>query len=102
MILATLLDGERSVGEIEAASGVCQPALSQQLADLRKGEAVEARRQSRQVYYRLAGDDVRHCVRSLCELFGSATSAAAASLPAASRAGPDRPATAAQFARIGG
>jgi DNA-binding transcriptional ArsR family regulator len=86
MILACLLDGERSVGEIEAASGIGQPALSQQLADLRKGEAVAARRQSRQVYYRLSGEDVEHCVRSLCAMFGSAGKAAGAA-PARAEAG---------------
>ena len=36
MILAELLGGERSVGEIEAATAIGQPALSQQLAELRR------------------------------------------------------------------
>jgi DNA-binding transcriptional ArsR family regulator len=101
MILATLLDGEHSVSEIEAASGIGQPALSQQLADLRKGDAVEARRQSRQVYYRLSGDDVEHCVRSLCAMFGGPLAparphdaATAAGAPAAA------PVPAARFARM--
>ncbi|WP_448581589.1 ArsR/SmtB family transcription factor [Thermaurantiacus sp.] len=95
MILAALLDGERSVSAIEAATGVSQPALSQQLADLRKGGAVLARRQSKLVFYRLAGDHIAHCVRSLCAMFGASEEQAAAPPPA-----PDRPGAAAKFARI--
>ena len=44
MILAELLGGERSVGEIEAATAIGQPALSQQLAELRRAALVDTRR----------------------------------------------------------
>lgn len=50
-ILATLKDGEHNVGEIEEASGITQPALSQQLAILRKANLVSTRREAKQVYY---------------------------------------------------
>ena len=36
MILSCLLRGERTVSEIDAATGIGQPALSQQLAELRR------------------------------------------------------------------
>lgn len=54
-LIATLLaQGEKSVGEIEAITGIGQPGLSQQLGILRKGELVETRRAAKQVYYSIA------------------------------------------------
>lgn len=50
-ILRALSGGERNVGEIEAVSGITQPALSQQLATLRKADLVFTRRDAKQVYY---------------------------------------------------
>lgn len=71
MILTALLDGERNVGEIEAATGIGQPALSQQLAELRRAGAVSARRQSRLVLYRLADEKTAFCVRAIRTMFGA-------------------------------
>jgi DNA-binding transcriptional ArsR family regulator len=65
MILSCLLRGERTVGEIDAATGIGQPALSQQLAELRRNELVKARRASKQIWYELADDKVCLCVRSM-------------------------------------
>lgn len=54
-LIATLLEqGEKSVSEIEALTGIGQPGLSQQLAILRKAELVQARRAAKQVYYSVA------------------------------------------------
>jgi DNA-binding transcriptional ArsR family regulator len=61
MILSRLLDRECAVSEIDQATGIGQPALSQQLAELRRAELVQGRRSAKQVYYRLANDDV--CLR---------------------------------------
>ena len=69
MILSCLLDRERTVAEINDATGVGQPALSQQLAELRRAELVETRRVAKQVYYRLANNDVSVCVRSIEAIF---------------------------------
>jgi len=52
-ILEVLRDGERNVGEIEEASGIGQPALSQQLGVLRKARLVETRKEAKLVYYSL-------------------------------------------------
>jgi len=71
MILSLLLDGEKSVTEIDMASGIGQPALSQQLAELRKAELVTTRRQAKQVYYSLADESVILCVRSTEAVFGA-------------------------------
>jgi DNA-binding transcriptional ArsR family regulator len=78
MILSRLLDGERTVGEIEDATGIGQPALSQQLAELRRAELVETRRAAKQVFYRLANDNAALCVRSIEAIFGSGRDVAAA------------------------
>lgn len=52
-ILDTLIDTERSVGEIEIVSGIGQPALSQQLAVLRNAALVLTRREAKLVFYRI-------------------------------------------------
>jgi DNA-binding transcriptional ArsR family regulator len=69
MILSLLLEGEQSVGAIEAATGVGQPALSQQLAELRHAGLLASRRAARQVYYRLADPTVEARARALQTLF---------------------------------
>ena len=55
-ILQVLAAGERNVGEIEAAAGIGQPALSQQLAVLRSAGLVGTRRQAKLVFYRAESD----------------------------------------------
>ncbi len=65
MILSFLATGEHTVGEIDAATGIGQPALSQQLAELRRAELVKTRRVSKQIWYDLADDKVELCVRSM-------------------------------------
>lgn len=72
MILAVLLDDERAVGEIEAATGIGQPALSQQLAELRRAGLATTRREARQVYYRIADEDAADRVRALFAALGAA------------------------------
>jgi|694.fasta_scaffold140166_2 DNA-binding transcriptional ArsR family regulator len=111
MILSFLLGGEQSVGAIDAATGVGQPALSQQLAELRHAGLLTSRRAARQVYYRLADAGVESCVRAIETLFietpkQTATNAPARSqviaraiAPAASPKPPDH-AGAASFAQI--
>lgn len=65
MILSYLLDGERTVGQIDAATGIGQPALSQQLAELRRTELVRTRREAKQVYYTLSDDTIALCIRTM-------------------------------------
>ena len=43
-LLTAIIDRERAVGDLEAATGVAQPMLSQQLGVLRKAGLVETRR----------------------------------------------------------
>lgn len=70
MILSCLLRGERTVSEIDSATGIGQPALSQQLAELRRNELVKTRRASKQIWYDLADDKVCLCVRSMEAILG--------------------------------
>jgi DNA-binding transcriptional ArsR family regulator len=109
MILSRLLEGEHTVGEIFAATGVGQPALSQQLAGLRRAELVATRRVAKQVYYRLADERAAVCVRSVEAIFGNGrdvAAALAAALPgvatASAKPAPKEPrrAGAAAFAKI--
>jgi DNA-binding transcriptional ArsR family regulator len=78
MILSCLLEGERTVSEIDTATEIGQPALSQQLAELRRAEMVKTRRVSKQVYYDLASDSIQLCVRSMEAIFGDTSNANAA------------------------
>jgi DNA-binding transcriptional ArsR family regulator len=57
-ILDLLRRGERPVGELVAALGEPQPKVSNHLACLRWCGFVEARREHRAVYYRVADDRV--------------------------------------------
>ena len=69
MILSLLLEGEQSVGAIDDATGVGQPALSQQLAELRHAGLLASRRAARQVYYRLANSTVEARAKAIETLF---------------------------------
>ena len=105
MILSRLIDGEHTVSEIDEATGIGQPALSQQLAELRRAEIVKTRRSAKLVYYRLADVNVRVCVRSIEAMFGGDADTAAALTTALAEAAPARPRPrpkgAAAFARVG-
>jgi DNA-binding transcriptional ArsR family regulator len=57
-ILATLATGERNVGDIESATGIAQPGLSQQLGVLRKAGLVDTRKHAKLVFYSLAQDSI--------------------------------------------
>jgi hypothetical protein len=70
MILSCLLLGERNVGEIADITGLVQPALSQQLGELRRAELVQTRKEAKTVWYSLADEAVASCVRHIEALFG--------------------------------
>jgi len=58
MLLCLLVEGERCVGELEAATGIRQPSLSQQLGVLRDEGLVQTRRDGKFIHYRLASSHV--------------------------------------------
>jgi DNA-binding transcriptional ArsR family regulator len=65
MILSCLLHNERNVADIGAVTGIEQPALSQQLAALRRAEIVRTRKEAKHVWYSLADAGVISCVISM-------------------------------------
>ncbi|MFN3818237.1 ArsR/SmtB family transcription factor [Blastomonas sp.] len=106
MILSSLLAGERTVGQIDEATGIGQPALSQQLAELRRTELVRTRRVAKQVFYTLADENVALCLRTMEAMMGGTDDPAAALQTALHTAAAVEPLArvpsgAAGFARIG-
>ncbi|MDT7951420.1 MAG: metalloregulator ArsR/SmtB family transcription factor [Acetobacteraceae bacterium] len=99
MILSVLLEGERAVGDIAQATGIGQPALSQQLAELRRADLVATRREARQIYYRIVTEELDERVRAVFAAFGAARSVAR--VVAARASAPVDPTGAAAFVRIG-
>lgn len=69
MVVCALVDGERSVRELEDGLSLRQPALSQQLAELRESGLIASRKDSRSVYYRLADDRIAGFVGVLHDMF---------------------------------
>ncbi len=79
-ILTTLAQGERNVGELEQATGIAQPGLSQQLGVLRKAGLVTTRKEAKLVFYTLARGELEGVTAAL----GAMTPAAASPPPPAS------------------
>lgn len=71
LVACELMEGERSVSEIEARTGVSQPNLSRDLARLRAEGLVTARRQAKQVFYCLADARIQALVEALCASFAA-------------------------------
>ncbi|KQQ14355.1 transcriptional regulator [Methylobacterium sp. Leaf123] len=69
VILCLLVEGERSVSELEQLLNLRQPAVSQQLARLRADDLVEARRDGKNIYYTLARPEVREIIAALHRAF---------------------------------
>lgn len=69
MLLCHIAQKERSVGEIQEDLDFKQPALSQQLGELRQAGVVQTRRESRQVYYSIADDRVAVVMKMLMQVF---------------------------------
>lgn len=68
-ILCLLVEGEHSVGEINAHVPLSQSALSQHLAVLREQALVETRREAQTIYYTLADGPARALLGTLHDLY---------------------------------
>ncbi len=68
-ILCLLLTGEKSVGEIQDMFSMRQAVASQQLSRLRLSGLIDARRDGKNIYYRIADQRVSAVVAVLYELF---------------------------------
>ena len=69
LLLCQLVEGERSVTELEALTGIRQPTLSQQLGVLRNEELVATRRDGKWVYYRIASPEAMAILGTLHQIF---------------------------------
>jgi len=69
VILCLLVEGEKSVTEIEQMLSLRQPAVSQQLARLRADNLVDTRRDGKNIYYSLARPEVREIIGALHAAF---------------------------------
>ena len=69
MILCHLVQGERSVGALQALLGIEQSPLSQHLARLRKDGLVATRREAQTIYYRIASDEATRLIETLYGLY---------------------------------
>ena len=76
LILCQLLEGEKSVGELERLIGLSQSALSQHLARLRRDNLVKTRRQAQTIFYSVAGQEASAVISTLYGLYCSVPDAA--------------------------
>ncbi|HSB61683.1 MAG TPA: metalloregulator ArsR/SmtB family transcription factor [Vicinamibacteria bacterium] len=65
-ILATLQEGEKTVGDLAEATGRGQPNVSQHLAALSRSGLVDSRRQGQHVIYRIADPYVARICEAVC------------------------------------
>ncbi|HZZ62081.1 MAG TPA: metalloregulator ArsR/SmtB family transcription factor [Roseiarcus sp.] len=75
LILCDLLDGEKSVGELESFLDLRQSTVSQQLARLRLEGLVAARRDGKTIHYSIANEKVRAVIDVLYRAFCKVTPA---------------------------
>lgn len=69
VILCTLAEGEKSVGQLEKLLNQRQAGVSQQLARLRSEGLVKARRDGKTVFYSLSSDEARAVVGIVYQMF---------------------------------
>ncbi|HMN79595.1 MAG TPA: metalloregulator ArsR/SmtB family transcription factor [Burkholderiaceae bacterium] len=72
MLLCHLAAVRLNVGELETATGIRQPTLSQQLSVLRQEGLVETEKEGKYVYYKLASDEVVRIMRTLRDIYCAA------------------------------
>ncbi|AFN77583.1 ArsR/SmtB family transcription factor [Stutzerimonas nitrititolerans] len=69
LLLCQLVEGERSVSELETLLGIQQPTLSQQLGVLRREGLVATRREGKQIFYRIDSPAALAVINTLYQLF---------------------------------
>lgn len=69
LVLCSLVEAERSAGELAALVGLSPGALSQHLQRLRALELVAPRRDGQTIHYRLASGKVREILATLHRLY---------------------------------
>lgn len=69
LVLCSMAEGEKSVGEIEEACGASQSAVSQFLKGMRLEGLIEPRRDGKQIYYKIVDKRVLELIRSFYQIF---------------------------------
>ena len=69
LILCQLIDGPRTVGELESLLGIRQPTLSQQLTVLRQEGLVSTERKGKYIIYSLASSEAVQIMQTLYSLY---------------------------------
>ncbi|RMH93424.1 transcriptional regulator [Lysobacter pythonis] len=69
LLLCQLVEGERSVGELNANIDLSQSALSQHLAVLRADGLVRTRREAQTIHYSLAPGPARRILETLHAIY---------------------------------
>ncbi|HEY6629951.1 MAG TPA: metalloregulator ArsR/SmtB family transcription factor [Rhizobiaceae bacterium] len=69
MIACALVDGERSVRDLEDTLGIRQPGLSQQIAALRDAGLIVGRKESKSMFYRLEDGRVKDFIEQMYRMF---------------------------------
>ena len=69
LILCQLVQGEKSVGELEELINLNQSALSQHLAILRRNNLVQTRREAQTIYYSLSTAEAEVIMQALYDLY---------------------------------
>ncbi|MEX0284108.1 MAG: ArsR/SmtB family transcription factor [Paracoccaceae bacterium] len=69
MVLCHLVDGEKSVTELEDLLSARQAAVSQHLSRLRAEGLVVPRRDGKTIYYSLSGDRAQRMIETLYDMF---------------------------------
>ncbi|MGH8808535.1 MAG: ArsR/SmtB family transcription factor [Noviherbaspirillum sp.] len=69
LLLCQLTQGEHCVSDLENATGIRQPTLSQQLTVLREENMVSTRREGKQIYYSIASKEAMAVLQVLYEQF---------------------------------
>jgi DNA-binding transcriptional ArsR family regulator len=73
LLLCQMIDGEKSVSELEELLDIHQPTLSQQLGVLRTEGVVDTRRDGKRIYYRVASNETLVLLNTIYGIFCPAT-----------------------------
>ncbi|MFM2365850.1 MAG: hypothetical protein RIR95_457 [Pseudomonadota bacterium] len=69
LVMCTLLEGEKSVGDLAAIVQLTPAALSQHLGKMRALRLVSTRRDGQTIYYSLASAEVRAVLETLYRVY---------------------------------
>lgn len=69
LLLCQMTQGEFSVSELEAITGIRQPTLSQQLTVLREERLVNTRREGKQIFYSIASTEALAVLQVLYQIY---------------------------------